>query len=125
MAETLVQFEGVAKSLGGRLILDGLNWSLAAGECGVILGPSGSGKTVFLSTLLGFLKPDAGEVRYPGLDEDDLFGEVAVLFQEDALLGERTVETNLAVACCFTMMAIMSSPLKRPDSPRKVFSPSS
>lgn len=94
----LLALRGVRKSFAGREVLPGLDWSLREGECAVILGRSGSGKSVFLSILLGFLEPDAGEVfRHASLGED-LFAGVAVMFQEDALLDDRSVEANLALA---------------------------
>ncbi len=100
MSQVLISLENVVKELGGRRILDRLTWELREGECAVILGPSGSGKSVFLHTLLGLLQPDAGEVKLPALDEQDRFRSIAVMFQEDALLDERSVEANLAVARC-------------------------
>lgn len=98
MAEPLIILERVDKALGGRPIIAGLSWELRAGECAVILGPSGGGKTVFLHLLLGLLRPDAGRIARPGLTQGDPFQSIAVMFQEDALLDERTVEANLAVA---------------------------
>lgn len=97
-APPIISFSEVTATLGGRTILDRLSWTLREGECAVVFGQSGSGKSVFLSLLLGFLKPNAGQVQYFGELHHDFFGQVAVLFQEDALLGDRTVETNLAIA---------------------------
>lgn len=96
--EEWIAFEDVRKSFGGREILAGLDWSLRRGDRAVVLGPSGSGKSVLLSILLGFLKPDGGNVRrHPALGEDP-FRRIAVLFQDDALLDDRTIEENLATA---------------------------
>ena len=40
----MVQLEGVRKSFGDNLVLDGIDLSVATGEVLVIIGPSGSGK---------------------------------------------------------------------------------
>jgi iron complex transport system ATP-binding protein len=42
----------------------GLNVQLATGEVLALLGPNGGGKTTLLKTLLGLIKPKAGEVRF-------------------------------------------------------------
>lgn len=98
MEQPLLQMREVTKVLDGRTVLDGLSWALKPGECAVVLGPSGSGKSVFMQTLLGFMEPDQGRVVSPGLPRIERFEAVAVMFQEDALLEDRTVEANLAVA---------------------------
>ena len=47
---------------GGTVILDGVNWRVAAGEHWVILGANGSGKTSLLSALTGYLMPTDGDI---------------------------------------------------------------
>ena len=47
-------------------ILDGLSWSVKAGEHWVILGSNGSGKTSLLSALTGYLSPTAGDIMVLG-----------------------------------------------------------
>ena len=56
-------------------ILDGVSFSLAAGDAVAIVGASGSGKTTLLGLLAGLDRPTSGEVRIDGvalssLDED-------------------------------------------------------
>ena len=41
----------------------GLNVALETGEVLALLGPNGGGKTTLLKTLLGLIRPKAGEVR--------------------------------------------------------------
>lgn len=50
----------------GTRILDGLSWSVNAGEHWVILGSNGSGKTSLLSALTGYLSPTQGDVTVLG-----------------------------------------------------------
>src|SRR4026207_1268747 len=40
----MIQLEGVRKSFGDNLVLDGIDLSVAHGEVLVVIGPSGSGK---------------------------------------------------------------------------------
>jgi len=52
---------------GARTVLPSLSLSIPEG-CVGLLGPNGAGKTTLLKTLMGFLKPTAGEARVLGLD---------------------------------------------------------
>lgn len=52
----------VSKSFNGRLVLDSVTCSLAAGERTGIIGENGSGKTTLLRLLAGRERPDQGEV---------------------------------------------------------------
>ena len=49
-----------------RVVGRGLDVALAQGEVLALLGPNGSGKTTLLKTLLGILKPLAGEAQIDG-----------------------------------------------------------
>ena len=50
---SLVQMHGVSISYGGVQILNGVDWSVRAGENWALLGPNGAGKTTLLSLILG------------------------------------------------------------------------
>jgi iron complex transport system ATP-binding protein len=58
-------------SYPGRPVLEGLSFSLKAGEFAGFLGPNGSGKSTFLKALLGFLKPGGGKVVFYNRDPAD------------------------------------------------------
>ena len=99
-----IKVEGLTKRFGSQTIWDDVTLTLPAGEISVMLGPSGTGKSVFLKTLVGLLKPDAGSIWIEGRDltrlrEHDLY-EVrklfGVLFQDGALFGSMNLYDNIA-----------------------------
>ncbi|MGA8885995.1 MAG: ABC transporter ATP-binding protein [Pseudolabrys sp.] len=61
----VVNIEGRGLTIGypDRTVGRGLDVALSTGEVLALLGPNGGGKTTLLKTLLGLLKPKAGEVR--------------------------------------------------------------
>lgn len=60
-----MNIEGRGLTIGypDRTVGRGLDVALSTGEVLALLGPNGGGKTTLLKTLLGLLKPKAGEVR--------------------------------------------------------------
>ncbi|MDN3935965.1 ABC transporter ATP-binding protein [Arthrobacter sp. YD4] len=64
----VVEMAGVVKRFGTVTALDGLDFTVAAGEVHGFLGPNGSGKSTTLRLLLGLLRSDAGTARVLGLD---------------------------------------------------------
>ena len=53
---------------GDLRAVDGVSFSVAAGETVVVLGPNGAGKTTTVETIEGYRRPDEGSVRVLGLD---------------------------------------------------------
>ncbi len=82
--------------------LDGLSFSLAAGETLLLSGPSGAGKSSVLALLLGFRRPDSGRIAINGQDITRL--RPAELRRMVAHVGQRphifagTIAENIAVA---------------------------
>jgi ABC-type multidrug transport system ATPase subunit len=97
----LFELEGVSLARAGKPVLRGLSARLPAGAS-CIAGPSGSGKSTVLRLLDRLADPDAGVVRYGGVDvrERDplaLRREVCLVPQLPALL-DGTVADNIAFA---------------------------
>ncbi|WP_369142349.1 ABC transporter ATP-binding protein [Streptomyces sp. R44] len=53
---------------GARTVLDGVSFTVAAGEAVGLVGPSGCGKSTTAAAVLGLLRPDAGSVRFDGVE---------------------------------------------------------
>jgi phospholipid/cholesterol/gamma-HCH transport system ATP-binding protein len=104
MAEHFIEFRHVTKSFDDLLVLDDVSFTVDRAETCVILGRSGVGKSVSLKHMLGFLKPDAGEVwvageEITGWNEEQLTAirkRVAMVFQSGALFDSLTVRDNVA-----------------------------
>lgn len=59
---TLLDARGLACVRGGRLLFEGLDLRLGAGEAVRVTGPNGAGKSSLLRILAGLLRPAAGSV---------------------------------------------------------------
>src|SRR5512143_2594925 len=66
--ETIVQVEGLRKTYGTTVAVDGISFEVRAGEIFGMVGPNGAGKTTTIECLEGLRKPDAGKLRVLGLD---------------------------------------------------------
>jgi len=103
-ASTPIRFLGVSKSFDSQHVLRGVDLSLRAGACTVIIGESGAGKSVILKHMVGLLRPDSGQVWFKDQRIDDMPDRrlVAVrrqfgfLFQMGALFDSLSVEQNVA-----------------------------
>ncbi len=61
-----ITIRNVTKNYGNRRAVDNLNLEVGESEIFGFLGPNGAGKTTTLGLLLGFLRPDSGEIRLLG-----------------------------------------------------------
>lgn len=63
-----LQATGITKRFGHRLVLKGINLSIAQGERVAVFGPNGAGKTTLLRILATLITPTTGEVTVGGID---------------------------------------------------------
>src|SRR3990170_2294828 len=63
---TLLEVDGLSKHFGGVQALKDLSFTVGEGKIVALIGPNGAGKTTAFALISGFLRPDAGQVRFRG-----------------------------------------------------------
>ncbi len=66
MNEKILEIENLSVSFDGFKALNGLNFSMDAGELRVLIGANGAGKTTFLDVITGKVQPTEGRVIFKG-----------------------------------------------------------
>jgi len=84
-----VQLRGVRRSFGERVVLDGIDISIAPGEFVALLGQSGTGKSTLLRALAGLDSDIEGHIMVPR--------QRAVVFQEPRLMPWKRVWRNVVL----------------------------
>lgn len=84
-------------------VLDGLSFSVEAGEILCVLGPSGCGKSTLLRILAGLEPPDGGRVWVRGRPVQPGSPEIGLVLQQPHLLPWRTVRGNVAFGIEFVV----------------------
>jgi branched-chain amino acid transport system ATP-binding protein len=64
----VLEARGIVKRFGGLLAVSEASLEAHAGRITALIGPNGAGKTTLFAIIAGFLRPDAGEVRFHGTD---------------------------------------------------------
>jgi ATP-binding cassette ChvD family protein len=62
LGDLVIEFKGVSKSFGERLLIDDLSFKVPPGAIVGIIGPNGAGKSTFFKLITGVEKPDKGEI---------------------------------------------------------------
>lgn len=104
MSVPKLSLEGLSKRFGSKIVLDGVDLSVNAGESLVVIGGSGTGKSVMLKCILGLLRPDGGTIavdgedvtHLPGNAREKLMRRFGMLFQGSALFDSLTVWENVS-----------------------------
>ncbi len=86
----------------GAVALDGIDLEIAPGEKVALVGESGAGKSTVAKLVLGYYQPDAGALRFDGVDAAatgvaTLRNDMAIVEQEPALFSG-TIAENIAFA---------------------------
>ena len=91
----------LVKGYNGRAVVDGVEIGVSRGEIVGLLGPNGAGKTTTFAMIVGYVKPDSGEILADNQDISPLpmhqrarLG-IGYLAQEPSIFRKLTVEQNM------------------------------
>jgi branched-chain amino acid transport system ATP-binding protein len=99
-----LQVKDCVKHYGAIRAVDGVSFSVGAGEIVGVIGPNGSGKTTLFNAILGQIRPTSGHMEFRG---EDITGMsplalarrgVGRTFQTLQVFGKLSVRDNLIVA---------------------------
>jgi ATP-binding cassette ChvD family protein len=107
LGQNVIDFEGLTKGYGDRLLIDNLTFKLPPGGIVGVIGPNGAGKTTLFRMITGQEKPDKGTITigesvhlgYVDQSRDSLDGSKSVWEEisggnELILLGKREVNSR-------------------------------
>ena len=100
---SLLEVRGVSKRFGGLSAVRDISFEVEEGEIVGVIGPNGAGKTTLFSLVTGFIRPDAGEIRFQDRTVTDLAPErrcrlgLCRTFQLVKPFGNMTVRQNVMV----------------------------
>ncbi len=63
LGDQVIEFRGVRKAYGDRLLMEDVNFRIPAGAIVGIIGPNGAGKSTLFRMIAGKEQPDAGEIK--------------------------------------------------------------
>jgi phospholipid/cholesterol/gamma-HCH transport system ATP-binding protein len=101
-----IEIKGLTKRFGKKVVLDGIDLTIAQGESVVVIGGSGSGKSVLLKCVLGIITPDSGSIKIDGQEvtglsmreRQETMRKFGMLFQGGALFDSLPVWENISFA---------------------------
>lgn len=98
----MITIKNLSKSFGEKKLFDNYSLQINDGEFVIFTGVSGCGKTTLLNMIGSLGKADRGEITVDGMDitqkknqREYLKRKVGFLFQNFALVDNKTVEENL------------------------------
>jgi branched-chain amino acid transport system permease protein len=110
VGSALLEVRSLGKRFGGLVALQGVDFSVRAGEIVALIGPNGAGKSTLFNLVTGVLPPSEGEVRLQDQRIDTLPPRaiaargVARTFQHVRLRANMTCLENVAIGTCATKM---------------------
>ena len=120
-----LEVDGVTVQFGGLAALDDVSFTARAGEVVGVIGPNGAGKTTLFNVICGFVRPDAGHLRWRGESLDGVQPRqltrrgIARTLQSVGLFeGLTAVENVMAGASLHVRAGLASALLGLPRSAR-------
>lgn len=80
-APAAVKFTDVNFAYGSNVIFKNVSFAIQVGEAVGVIGPNGGGKTTLLKLMMGFLKPQSGNIKLFGLPSSQAIGKIGYVPQ--------------------------------------------
>lgn len=95
----IIEVQGLRKRFGDIVAVDGIDFTVEAGEIFGFLGPNGAGKSTSINILATILAPTDGDARVNGhsvtTERDAVRSSIGLVFQDPSLDDRLTAEENL------------------------------
>ncbi len=123
-AEARLEVESLTKRVGGVVAGNAASFSVGQGTITGLIGPNGSGKTTVFNMITGYLKADAGSVRFAGEqvrrpNPRRLYrGGLSRTFQQARVFPQLTLTENLVVALVQPVSAFGKKGIGREEGAR-------
>jgi ABC-type branched-subunit amino acid transport system ATPase component len=120
----ILTVDGLTKRFGGVRAVDDCSLAVEEGTITGLIGPNGSGKTTVFNIITGYLRADAGVVRFAGRDVTGhdtgrLYRHgLSRTFQQARVFPQLTVLENLVVAGGYTWWQLLRRRVARADRTR-------
>src|SRR3546814_10915327 len=97
-----IKLSDLHKRFDEKVVLNGLDLEIEAGESLVVIGGSGTGKSVMLKCILGLQTPEQGDIRIDGQsvigisssEREKVNAKIGMLFQNAALFDRSEEHTS-------------------------------
>lgn len=103
--ESVIDVQDLKKHYGDTRAVDGVSFTVQAGEVFGMLGPNGAGKTTTVECIEGLRDPDAGSITVLGLrqgpDRQRIKGRIGMQLQTTGLYPKLTVREQLSLFASF------------------------
>jgi ribose transport system ATP-binding protein len=103
MVEPLLAIDGLAKQYGHHRVLEGVSFTLEAGETAALIGENGAGKSTLAKVLAGAVRPDDGKICIDGKEvsfatpREALTHGIAFIPQELVYVPNLSVAENIVL----------------------------
>lgn len=103
--DLIIRIRGLRNAFGAQVVHENLDLDVRRGEILGLIGGSGSGKSVLMKSIIGLLRPSAGQIEVDGMnalstepaERARLERSWGVMFQDGALFSSLTVLENVMV----------------------------
>ncbi|MGE5674432.1 MAG: ABC transporter ATP-binding protein [Mycobacterium leprae] len=110
-----IEVKDLIKRYGDQTAVDGISFTVQAGEVYGMLGPNGAGKTTTVECVEGLRRPDAGSIRVLGLDPQQdaraIKARLGVQLQSTGLFPKLTVREIIDLYATFFPRAVPTEQL--------------